>query len=115
MRYALLIYANEAGWNTVPASEQQAQLQEYLAFNKEVQAQGIELTANRLQPSRTATTVRIRDGRLVIGDGPYAETKEQLGGYYILNCKDLDEAIEYAKKIPAVRTGAVEVRPIMEI
>ncbi len=114
MRYLALIYTAEP---TAPPSDGEGErmMAEYGAFTQEVQQRGAFLGGEALQPTATATTVRVRDGRLSTTDGPFAETKEQLGGYYLLECKDLDEAIELAGKIPGARSGAVEVRPIMEM
>ena len=86
---------------------------QYMAFEEEANAAGVNKGGNALQPVSTATSVRVRDGHSVITDGPFAETKEQLGGYYLLECKDLDEALKWAAKIPSARYGTVEVRPIM--
>ncbi|MES1261339.1 MAG: YciI family protein [Acidobacteriota bacterium] len=85
----------------------------YYGFTQEVQAKQVYIGGEALHPTSSATTVRVRDGKLSTTDGPFAETKEQLGGYYLLDCKDLDEAIEYAAKIPGASTGSVEIRPIM--
>jgi hypothetical protein len=114
MRYALLIYANEQGWANQTEEESQAQFNEYMAFTKDIVDRGIRQAGEALQPTATATTVRVRDGETLTTDGPFAETKEQLGGFYVVECKDLDEAIEVAARIPDARTGSVEVRPIME-
>jgi hypothetical protein len=114
MRYALLIYANEQAWATQTEEEAQAQFQEYMAFTKDIVDRGIRQSGEALQPTATATTVRVRDGETMTTDGPFAETKEQLGGFYVVDCKDLDEAIEVAARIPDARNGSVEVRPIME-
>ena len=108
MQYAILIYDSETEAN--PA---QQDLELWGAFTQEVSENGLMRAGEALQPTATATTVRIRDGRTVTTDGPCAETKEQLGGFYILDCKDLDEAIEYAVKIPIAPWGSVEVRPVM--
>jgi hypothetical protein len=91
-----------------------AVLDEYWAVDKAATEAGAMISSQALQPTATATSVRIRDGKTLITDGPFAETKEHLGGYYLLECKDLDEAIGYAKMIPGARTGTVEVRPVME-
>ena len=108
MRYMLLIYGDEA---TQEMGE--AVFHEYMAFAEQAAQRGLEPQGEGLQPVSTATTVRMRAGKILTTDGPFAETKEQLGGYYILNCKDLDEAIEMAAKVPAARTGSIEIRPIM--
>ena len=115
MRYALLIYANEQEWADQPEEQSQAQFQEYMAFTKDIVDRGIQKAGEALQPTATATTVRVRDGETLTTDGPFAETKEQLGGFYIVEAKDLDEAIELATRIPDVRRGSIEIRPIMEI
>ena len=114
VRYAFLAYTNEAEWANLSAPEREAQVKQFGAFIKEVEQRGVRETNARLQPSSTATTVRAHGGKLVIGDGPYAETNEQLTGLYILNCKDLDEAIELGGKLPAARMGVVEIRAIAE-
>lgn len=115
MRYLLLIYQDEvahAQW-----SEQQL-AEEYQAYNNltgEFQKLAVEVQGGEaLMPTQTATTVRVRDGRTLTTDGPFAETKEQLGGYYLLNCQNLDEAIAAAAKIPGAQDGSIEIRPIME-
>lgn len=108
MQYAILIYDTEQEAN--PA---QADMEAWGAYTQEISEKGLMVAGEALQPTETATTVRIRDGQTVTTDGPFAETKEQLGGFYILDCKDLDEAIEYASKIPIAPYGSVEVRPVM--
>ena len=111
MQYLLLIYANEAD-EPKPGTDAFTQhIAEYEAFGKEMGERIVG--GNALQPIATATTVRMRNGKAETTDGPFAETKEQLGGYYLMECKDLDEAIEAAGKIPSGRFGSVEVRPIM--
>ncbi|HYN18651.1 MAG TPA: YciI family protein [Actinomycetes bacterium] len=115
MRYALLIYANEQDWANQTEEQNQAQFQEYMAFTKDIVDRGLRQAGEALQPTATATTVRVRDGETVTTDGPFAETKEQLGGFYLIDAKDLDEAIEVAARIPDVRLGSIEVRPIMEM
>ncbi len=86
---------------------------QYEAFDEEAGAAGVIVSGEALEPVSTASSVRVRDGKSSITDGPYAETKEQLGGYYVLDCKDLDEALSWAAKIPSARYGTIEVRPIM--
>ena len=115
MRYALLIYASEQDWASQSEEQAQAQFQDYMSFTKDIVDRGIYQSGEALQPTATATTVRVRDGETLSTDGPFAETKEQLGGFYIIECKDLDEAIEIAARIPDVRNGSIEVRPVMEI
>ena len=113
MRYLLLIYQDEAALSQRSEEEQAAEYQEYFAFSAESEKQGVSAGA-ALMPSNTATTVRVRNGKTLTMDGPFSETKEQLGGYYLLNCNDLDEAIEIAAKIPGARHGSIEIRPVME-
>jgi len=115
MRYALLIYASEQGWASQTEEESQAVNQEYMAFTKDIIDRGLMKGGEALQPTSTATTVRVRNGETLTTDGPFAETKDQLGGFYLVDCKDLDEAIEVAAGIPDVRRGSIEVRPIMEV
>jgi hypothetical protein len=115
MRYALLIYANEQDWATQTEEQSQAQFQEYMAFTKDIVDRGLQQSGEALQPTSTATTVRVKNGETVTTDGPFAETKEQLGGFYIVECKDLDEAIEVAARIPDARGGSIEVRPVLEM
>lgn len=114
MRYLLLIYQNEADYQQRSQEQLTAEYEAYNAFGEEVTKRGVMQGGNALMPTNTATTVRVRNGRTLTTDGPFAETKEQLGGYYLLNCNDLDEAIELAVKIPAAADGSIEIRPIME-
>jgi hypothetical protein len=114
MRYLLAIYGDEQGFATATEAEAAAVADAYNAFTKDIVDRGLFQSGDALEPSSTATTVRVRDGRTLATDGPYAETKEQLGGYYVVDCKNLDEAIELAAKIPGAATGTIEVRPIME-
>lgn len=113
MQYLMLIYSNEATDPRPDTAEGQAFFGEYMKYTDEVKEKKLMLGSNALQPVSTATTVRVRDGKTQTTDGPFAETKEQLGGYYLLDCKDLDEAIAYAAKIPSARNGSIEVRPVM--
>ena len=114
MRYMCLIYSNEAIEAGQSAEEQEAVMSKYMAFTTRVRETGVMDAGDPLLPTNTATTVRVRGGKTSNTDGPFAETKEQLGGYYILNCKDLDEALSYAAEIPGAEAGCVEVRPIQE-
>ena len=113
MRYLLLIYQDEVGHAQLSQEELAAEYEAYNAFGAETEKRGVE-SGFALMPTNTATTVRVRDGKTLTTDGPFAETKEQLGGYFILHCDDLDEAIEIAAKIPGARHGSVEIRPVME-
>ena len=115
MRYALLIYASEQGWASQTEEESQAVNQEYMAFTKDIIDRGLMKGGEALQPTSTATSVRVRNGDTLTTDGPFAETKDQLGGFYLVDCKDLDEAIEVAAGIPDARRGSIEVRPIMDV
>ena len=114
MRYMLLIYVNESVYEHQSPEDQAREYQEYNAFQEEAEKRGFAPQGEALQAVATATTVRVRDGRTLTTDGPFAETKEQLGGYYLLNCKNLDEAIAAAAKIPGAQDGSIEIRPIME-
>jgi hypothetical protein len=114
MRYALLIYHNEAANMQMSEAEQQALMGAYNAFTEEIQKRGIMQAGEALQPISTATTVRVREGKTLSTDGPFAETKEQLGGFYIIEAENLDDAIELAAKIPDAKGGSIEVRPLME-
>ena len=115
MRYALLICTEEAADAAMSPEEGQARFAEYVKFGEEMTARGVLQGGERLRPTTDATTVRVRDGEVLTADGPFAETKEQMGGFYLVDCKDLDEAIEVAAKIPGARTGVIEVRPIWEM
>ena len=114
MKYALLIYADEKAWASVPHDEQHAIHEEYDKFANELVERGVMRGGDELADSPAATTVRVRDGQQLVTDGPFAETKEQLGGYFLVEVDDLDSAIELASKIPGARHGSVEVRPIIE-
>jgi hypothetical protein len=111
MQFLLLIYDDEKRWVPLAADAQSTEFQEYGAFGQEF-ASAIK-GGNALQPTPTAKTVRVREGKPLVTDGPFAETKEQLGGYYLIEAKDADEALGIAAKIPGARFGSVEVRPIM--
>jgi hypothetical protein len=112
MRYLLTIYGDES--QTMSPQDGARIMEAYGRFGQEVEAAGAFVAGAGLQPTPTATTVRVRDGERLITDGPFAETKEQLGGFYLLECKDLDEAIEWAAKIPGAQGGSIEVRPEMD-
>jgi hypothetical protein len=113
MLYALLLYGNEAAGAQMTPAEQEKEMADYYAYTAEVRDRGIYKGGEALLPTSSATTVRVRDGKTLTTDGPFAETKEQLGGFYLLDCKDLDEAIEFAAKLPASKNGSVEVRPVV--
>ena len=112
MKYLLLIYRTEASMANQSPEDVSAAVKQYAAVAESLQARGQLLAAERLQPASTATTVRVKDAKTLTTDGPFAETKEQLGGFYFIEAKDLDEAIAVAAQLPAARTGSIEVRPI---
>ena len=112
MKYMLLIYADEQAWGD---SEREQCYEESTQLAKQLKANGHYLAANPLQSVVLATSVRVRNGKRLVTDGPFAETREQLGGYFLIEAKDLDEAIAVAERIPGARKGTVEIRPIMEI
>ena len=114
LRYLCLIYSNEKDMGAMSQSEMDALMKEYFAFTDDIQKSGHHLGGEALQPVETATTVRVRNGKISTTDGPFAETKEQLGGYYLVEARDLNDAIQVAARIPSAREGCVEVRPIME-
>ena len=112
MKYLCLIYQDESLPQKLPKAEFEKLHAEYAAFADEIGKSGRLLGNNGLQPTRTATTVRVRNGEVTTTDGPFAETKEQLGGYFLIEAKDLNQAIQVAAKIPSARFGSVEVRPV---
>ena len=114
MRYLCLIYDDEKKLGAMPKGESDAFMGEYFSFTEGIKKTGHYIGGEALQPVQTATTVRVRAGKVSTTDGPFAETKEQLGGYYLINAKDLNDAIQVASKIPSARLGTVEVRPIQE-
>ena len=115
MRYMLLLYDNEKDWVNMSEAEQGNVFGEYDAFTESVTKSGNYVSGEPLEPTTTATTVRVRHGKTQTTDGPFAETREQLGGFYIIDARDLDEALAIAARIPSARTGSIEVRPIMAI
>ena len=114
MRYLLCIYTDEAADAAKTPAEQQAEMGAYYAFTKDVKDSGAYVGGEALHPTSTATTVCVRDGKALTTDGPFAETKECLGGFYLLDCKNLDEAIQWASKIPGAAHGSIEVRPVVD-
>ena len=113
MQYLLLIYRNEAEQAKMDAAARQKMSAEYGAFTQSIIQSGHFKAGDGLQPTGTATTVRVRDGKTLTTDGPFAETREQLGGYYLVEARDLDAALEIAARIPGAKVGSIEVRPIM--
>ena len=114
MRYLCMIYDDEKTWASMSKEDSGAYMGEYLAFTEGIKKSGHYVGGEALQPVSTATTVRVRNGKMSTTDGPFAETKEQLGGYYLIEARDLNDAIQVAAKVPSARLGSIEVRPIME-
>ena len=115
MRYLLMIYSDEIADSQLTQEQGEGQMAAYFAFQETMGARGVLEGGARLRPTADATTVKVRDDEVLTTDGPFAETKEQLAGYYLVDCKDLDEATEVASKIPGARYGSIEVRPIWEM
>jgi hypothetical protein len=115
MEYLLLIYHSEANGKTMSAAAMGQMHQDYMTFTQDLTKSGKNKGGNALEQTTTATTVRVRNGKTAVTDGPFAETKEQLGGYYLVEAKDLDEAISIAARIPGAKDGSIEVRPIRKI
>jgi hypothetical protein len=112
MQYLALIYADENAWATFSDEQRQAAYAEYSRFGEEGREAGVVVSGNELDATSTATTVRVRDGETLVTDGPFAELKETLGGYYLLECGSMEEACEWAARIPGASHGTVEVRPV---
>jgi hypothetical protein len=114
-KYLLALYGDESGWEDVTPEDMKEGMEPWDKYGQAVTAAGVFLAGEGLQPSATATTVQVvEDGDAIVTDGPFVETKEQLGGFYLLECKDLDEALEWAKKVPLRPGGSIEVRPVMD-
>ncbi len=115
MKYLCLIYDSEALWDAMPEQETGPIMAEYRAFTQQIMQSGHFVSGHQLQPTPAATSVRIRNGKTVVTDGPFAETKEQLGGYFLVECDSIEEAVELGAQIPAAQSGGcVEARPIHE-
>jgi hypothetical protein len=114
MQYLLLIYGDESSWGETSPEEQAVEMKAWNGYSDWLREKGWFVGGEALHPTSAATTVRERDGKILTTDGPFAETKEQLGGYYLVNCQNLDEAIEAASRIPSVGQGSIEVRPIVD-
>ena len=114
MKYMLLIYHSEQAWNGVGDSEKQQIYGEYRKLREELTSAGRFVDGSQLQDTIAATSIRVRDGKELVTDGPFAETHEQLGGYFLIDAGNLDEALAVAKRIPSARTGTIEVRPLVE-
>jgi len=113
MRYMLQIYSPDGYWDSLADEERRALYAAYFAFTFDVSEAGVLVGSHELEPAATATSVRVRDGETLVTDGPFAETKERLGGYYVVDVESLDEALEWAARIPSARHGTIEVRPIV--
>lgn len=115
MQYMLLIYNSEKAWETMSEAERGQHFGAYMQFTQDIKASGHYKAGDALQPVQTATTVRVRGGKTQTTDGPFAETREQLGGYYLIEAKDLDEAVKIAARIPdaAIGSGSIEIRPVL--
>jgi hypothetical protein len=114
VEYVLLIYGEESSWSGLPPDEQRAFYEEYFALARDLRAQAKLRSSNELHSVAAATTVAVRDGETLVSDGPFAETKEVLGGYFVIEAESLDEAIDWAARIPAARRGRVEIRPAVD-
>lgn len=114
MRYLLLIHSDEKIWDAMTKAEQDAVMDGHMAMQERMKKVGAYLASDRLCPISTATTIRVRDDKAMISDGPFAESKEQFGGFYMIDVPNLDEALKWAAEIPCARTGSVEVRPIWQ-
>ena len=114
MKYAILIYGDESGFADAPQEAIDASMAEWWNYEGELQKAGVKLAGEALQPTGTGKSIRVEGGKASVTDGPFAETKEQLGGFYLLKCENVDEAIEAASRIPSVGRGSVEVRPVMD-
>ncbi len=114
MKYLCLIYENEREWESKSPADSEAVMTEYFGFTEDIRKNGKYVAGEALQPTATATTVRVRNGKVSTTDGPFAETKEQLGGFYMIEAKDLNDAIQVAARIPSARWGTIEVRPVMD-
>jgi hypothetical protein len=112
MQYMALIYADQDAWAAFSDDERASAYELYRAFARDAEAAGVMAGGNELEPTRNATTVRVRDDETLVTDGPYAEVKEALGGYFLLECESMDDALDWAARIPGAEHGAVEVRPV---
>ena len=113
MKFMLLIYHDESSWDSLTQTERQDVYREYRELIEELQPKGTYLVGDELQPTLTAQTVRVREGKPLVTDGPFAETREQLGGFFLIETADIEEAKAIAARIPSARTGSIEVRPVV--
>jgi hypothetical protein len=114
MKYILLICDEEQAWGRLSEAEQQRIMAEYRQFTEQIRSSGHYVDGSQLAPTSAATSVRVRNGKRLVTDGPFAETREQLGGYYLIDARDLDEAISLAARLPSARMGTIEIRPLVE-
>lgn len=115
MKYLLMTYVQEDGWSKLTKEQQEQGVAAYMAFTEAMKKAGVLAGSNRLRPTASATTIRAANGKTQVQDGPYTDSKEQLGGYFLIEAADLDAAISWASRCPAVHHGAVEVRPVWEM
>jgi|SRR5580765_8200802 hypothetical protein len=115
MQYLLMLYSDEAGWGKLSKEQQQQGVAAYMAYSEALKKAGVLAGSNRLQPVSSATTVRVADGKSQVLDGPYLESKEQLGGYYLIDVPDLDSALSWAARCPGASHGTIEVRPVWKM
>ena len=115
MKYLCLIYSDESQWPKLPKNDTEQMLEEYGVFGDSIRKSGHYIRGERLRPTADATTIRVRNGKTSTTDGPFAETKEQLGGFYLIEAKDLNEAIQIGGRIPGAKVGSIEVRPVWEL
>jgi len=114
VKFLALIYSDESAWDSLSDADRSSMIEQYMAFSREAEAAGVVLGGAELAPTRSATTVRVREGQTAVTDGPYAEAKEALGGYYLFECESFDEALDWSARIPGAQHGAIEVRPVHE-
>ena len=115
MKYLCLVYRDEATWNALPGADYRQLVDDLLDYREELRQNGHLLYADALQPARTATTLRVREGAMTVTDGPFVETKEQLGGFYLIEANDLDQVVRIAATIPSAPLATIEVRPLKEL
>ena len=115
MKFLFMIYHDERVLEDLPKQEMQALVDSALDYDEEIRRTGHYIVSNALQPARTARTLRVREGKVLVTDGPFAETREQLGGFFLVEARDLDEACEVASRFPPARLGIIEVRPVQEL
>jgi hypothetical protein len=114
MKYLLLLFGDESSWESASEEDMQAEMAAWEEYDRQTREAGVLVAGEGLQPPSTATTMRMVSGERVLTDGPFAETKEQLGGFYVLDCKDLDAALQWAERCPASKDGTIEIRPVLD-